>query len=97
MFASKDSIDTRTLDDRCQGYALEIVKLIENRYKGESLSEQQDLLNEIDSKEYRETMLNAVKKIYQMPMTIDSKKLALILKMNEYESYRSCVRLNTED
>ena len=44
----------RTLDERCDGHANYVMKLLKNRYQGETLSEQTDLVNEWSDPVYRD-------------------------------------------
>ena len=61
--------EERTLDERCDGHAKYVIELLKNRYSGESLSEQLELVEEWDDPIYREEVKGILREIiYKQPI-----------------------------
>ncbi len=88
-----NNIHQRTLDERCDGHASYVMKLLKNRYQGETLTEQIDLVNEWSDPVYRDEIKKLLSGlIYTLPIEqsqIDIKYQALHLYI---AAYRNCIK-----
>ena len=83
----------RTLDERCDGHAKYVVELLKNRYSGESLSEQLELVEEWDDPIYREEVKGILREIiYKQPIFYLDREIALQGLESYIAAYRSCVK-----
>ena len=83
----------RTLDERCDGHAKYVIELLKNRYSGESLTEQLDLVEEWDDPIYREEIKGVLREIiYKQPIFHTEKEIALQGVENYIAAYRSCAK-----
>lgn len=88
----------KTLDERCDGHAKYIIELLENRYKGESLTEQLDLVNEWDDPVYRENIKSILKDIiYKQPTFKTKNEIERQGLENYIASYRGCIKQYAKD
>ena len=82
----------RTLDERCDGHAKYVVELLKNRYKGETLAEQLELVEEWSDPVYKEEIKGVLREIiYKQPMLFSDKDVALQGLENYTAAYRSCI------
>lgn len=82
----------RTLDERCDGHAKYVVELLKNKYKGETLAEQLELIEEWSDPIYREEIKGVLKEIiYKQPMFHTDKDVTIQGLENYTAAYRSCV------
>ncbi|MFK7239575.1 hypothetical protein ABBZ27_05125 [Acinetobacter baumannii] len=92
VFPSLVFAKERSIDERCNGYADTVTKLLVNRYDHETQDEQLELLNEIDDKKYRDNLINMLKYIYTLPLHSNEKDIG-IQYLNQYiASYRICIQ-----
>ncbi len=83
----------RTLDDRCDGHAKYVIKLLKNKYEGESLEEQLDLVNEWSDPIYKkEIQLVLTEIVYKLPMVTNEKDLVIQSLENYIGAYRGCIQ-----
>lgn len=87
-------VDDRTLDERCFGFSKGVLKILENRYQGETKLEQLELLEEIDDLKFRAIMIAITKEIYRQQLKSTPEGVALHLLSTEYSMYRVCVKKN---
>lgn len=83
----------RTLDERCSGHAEYVVKLLKNKYEGESLKDQLELVDEWSDPVYREQIKNILQDIiYKLPVAESDKDLHIQYLENYTGAYRGCVK-----
>ena len=88
----------RTLDERCDGHAKYVIELLKNRYSGESLSEQLELVEEWDDPIYREEVKGILREIiYKQPILYLDREIALQGLEIYIAAYRSCVKQYATD
>lgn len=86
----------RTLDERCDGHAKYVIKLLKNKYEGESLDEQLDLVNEWSDPVYRKEIQLVLKEIvYKLPVVTNEKDLVIQTLENYIGAYRGCIQLRS--
>lgn len=85
--------EERTLDDRCDGHSKYIMELLENKYKGEALSEQLELVDEWDDPEYRAEVKRILTNlIYTLPKEYTEQGIKFQALAVYTASYRSCIK-----
>ncbi|MDV8155193.1 hypothetical protein [Acinetobacter bereziniae] len=88
----------KTLDERCDAHAKYIIELLDNKYKGESLEEQLDLVNEWDDQVYRENIKNILRDIiYKQPAFKTKNEIERQGLENYIASYRGCIKQYAKD
>lgn len=83
----------RTLDERCDGHANYVMKLLGNRYKGESLAEQIELVNEWSDPVYREEIKNILSGfVYTLPVEYLESDIKYQALHTYIATYRNCIK-----
>ncbi len=86
----------RTLDERCDGHAKYVIKLLKNKYEGETLEEQLDLVNEWSDPVYRkEIQLVLTEIVYKLPVATTEKDLVIQTLENYIGAYRGCIQFRS--
>ena len=85
--------EERTLDERCDGHAEYVMELLENKYKGETLKEQLELVDEWDDLEYRAEVKRILTNlIYTLPKEYTEQGIKFQALATYTASYRSCIK-----
>lgn len=83
----------RTLDDRCDGHASYVMDLLKNRFEGETLSEQMELVNEWSDPEYKEYVKHILTNlIYTVPLSVNEKDIKFQALATYTAAYRDCIK-----
>lgn len=83
----------RTLDDRCDGHAEYVMKLLKNRYNGESIVEQIELVDEWSDPVYREEIKKILSGyIYTLPIHKFENDIKFQALNTYIAAYRNCIR-----
>lgn len=83
----------RALDDRCAGHADYVMKLLKNRYNGESLAEQIELVNEWSDPVYRDEIKKILSGfIYTLPIERLESDIKYQALHTYIAAYRNCIR-----
>ncbi|AXQ21834.1 hypothetical protein BEN71_07050 [Acinetobacter wuhouensis] len=85
--------EERTLDERCDGHSKYVMELLENKYKGETLKEQLELVDEWDDREYREEIKRILTNlIYTLPKEYTEQGIKFQALATYTAAYRSCIK-----
>ena len=83
----------RTLDERCAGHAEYVMKLLKNRYNGESLTEQNELVDEWSDPVYRDEIKRILSRlIYTLPIEHLESDIKYQALHTYIAAYRNCIR-----
>ena len=83
----------RTLDERCDGHSKYVMELLENKYKGETMKEQLELVDEWDDREYREEIKRILTNlIYTLPKEYTEQGIKFQALATYTAAYRSCIK-----
>ena len=83
----------RTLDERCAGHAEYVMKLLKNRYNGESLTEQNELVDEWSDPVYRDEIKRILSSlIYTIPIEQLESDIKYQALHTYIAAYRNCIR-----
>ena len=88
-----NNVVERTLDDRCDGHADYVMKLLKNRYNGESLTEQIELVEEWSDPVYRDEIKRILSGfIYTLPIEHLESDIKYQALHTYIAAYRNCIR-----
>ncbi|OTG58871.1 hypothetical protein B9T36_11070 [Acinetobacter sp. ANC 4204] len=87
-----NNIHQRTLDERCDGHASYVMKLLKNRYNGESIAEQIELADEWSDPVYRDEIKRILSGfIYTLPIEHLESEIKYQALHTYIAAYRNCI------